>query len=83
MPALCTGGLDSEFFITVPPPGHSSVAAGAVSRWPEPTAFLGAVLTPDVLSLLLQEFTESAGTLCNDIGKEGFSFLSSKVHTES
>ena len=34
-------------------PGHSPVAAGAVSRWPEPTAFLGAVLAPDVLSLLL------------------------------
>lgn len=81
MPGLCTGGLDCEFCFTLP--RAFSCAAGAVSRRPVPTAFLGAVLTPDVLSLLLQEITESARTLCNDIGKEGLSFLSSKVHTES
>ena len=43
--------------------------------------FLGAVLTADVLSLLLQEITEPARSLCNDTGKEGLSFLSSKVQS--
>lgn len=73
---LCTGGLDCEFCSHTP--RAFSCAAGAVSRRPVPTAFLGAVGTPDVLSLLLQEITESARTLCNDIGKEGsLSFQSS------
>ena len=83
MPALCTGGLDSEFFITVP-------RAFPCCCWScEPLAWTNCLPRSCADTRCFVSFTPRvywvgrAGTLCNDIGKEGFSFLSSKVHTES